>query len=127
MHLINKINNPLKRAIEIFLYLSKTQVFENCNKRTSFLMANKILIENGFGILHPPLNTELDRKYKLDLVNYYFKDDEYSIKITLLTCCYNSMEVDKYKYLNNTDCIFLKDYKEIDENIYKYLSDENLI
>lgn len=124
---LNKILDPFERAIETFLYFSKTCIFENCNKRGSFLMSNKVLIENGFGIIFPPLDTKLDKKYKVDSVNYYLGVDVKSIKKTLLSCCYNCTEVDNYKYENQTEFIFLKDYKKIDSKIYNYIENNNLI
>lgn len=66
---INSIANPRRKAIEIFCYLAKSQLFVDGNKRVSQLAANKILIENKIGIL------EIDT-YRIDtfrklLVEYY--------------------------------------------------------
>jgi len=48
---INKIENITLRAIKYMLYGMRTQIFWDGNKRTSTICANKILINNGKGIL----------------------------------------------------------------------------
>ena len=53
---ILKINNITERAIEYMLYGMKSQLFWDGNKRTSTIAANKIMIENGKGIIKVPEN-----------------------------------------------------------------------
>ena len=48
---ILKIENPTERAIEYMLYGMRSQLFWDGNKRTSTICANKIMIENGCGII----------------------------------------------------------------------------
>lgn len=48
---ILKIEFVTERAIEFMLYGMRSQLFWDGNKRTSIICANKILIENGKGIL----------------------------------------------------------------------------
>ncbi|EGA4813086.1 cell filamentation protein Fic, partial [Campylobacter jejuni] len=48
---ILKNENKKEVALDLMLYLMRSQLFFDGNKRTSMLIANKILIENGFGIL----------------------------------------------------------------------------
>lgn len=43
--------NITKRSLNLMLYLMRSQIFWDGNKRTSMIVANKILIENGKGIL----------------------------------------------------------------------------
>lgn len=45
------IENNTQRAINIMLYLMRSQIFWDGNKRTSMLIANKIMIKNGNGII----------------------------------------------------------------------------
>ena len=40
-----------ERAINMMLYLMRKQIFLDGNKRTAMLIANKIMIENGCGII----------------------------------------------------------------------------
>ncbi|EAB5262465.1 cell filamentation protein Fic, partial [Campylobacter jejuni] len=46
---ILKNENKKEVALDLMLYLMRSQLFFDGNKRTSMLIANKILIENGFG------------------------------------------------------------------------------
>lgn len=48
---INKIENVTKRAITYMLYGMRSQLFWDGNKRSSIILANKILINNGKGVL----------------------------------------------------------------------------
>ncbi|ECK2550107.1 cell filamentation protein Fic [Campylobacter jejuni] len=48
---ILKNENKQDVALDLMLYLMRNQLFFDGNKRTSMLIANKILIENGFGVL----------------------------------------------------------------------------
>lgn len=48
---ILKISNITERAIEYMLYGMRNQLFWDGNKRTSIICANRIMIENGKGII----------------------------------------------------------------------------
>lgn len=48
---ILQIENATERAIEYMLYGMRMQLFWDGNKRTSTICANKIMIENGAGII----------------------------------------------------------------------------
>ena len=51
---ILKIENTTERAIEYMLYGMRNQLFWDGNKRTSTICANKIMIQNGNGIIKIP-------------------------------------------------------------------------
>lgn len=53
---LESIDNPVQRAIAIMLWGMKSQLFWDGNKRTSMLVANKIMIENGCGIISVPID-----------------------------------------------------------------------
>ena len=53
---ILEIENPTEKAIEYMLYGMRCQLFWDGNKRTSTICANKIMIENGCGIIKVPDN-----------------------------------------------------------------------
>ena len=53
---ILQIENPTERSIEYMLYGMRSQLFWDGNKRTSTICANKIMIENGCGIIKVPDN-----------------------------------------------------------------------
>lgn len=80
-----KISNPTDRALSIMLWIMRTQIFKDGNKRVATMIANKILIENGAGILSVPI--ELDGKFKAMLVNYYETNDMLELKMWLYDNC----------------------------------------
>lgn len=53
---ILEIENTTERAIEYMLYGMRNQLFWDGNKRTSTICANKIMIQNGNGIIKIPDN-----------------------------------------------------------------------
>lgn len=65
------------KAIKLALYVMKTQVFNDGNKRASIIFANHYLIKNGKGILVVP-EDEVSNFKKL-LINYYEGKDEKEI------------------------------------------------
>lgn len=67
------INSPVERAIETFCYVAKHQLFIDGNKRVAQLICNKILIENGIGILS--IDSKCISDFKYYLVEYYDDDD----------------------------------------------------
>ena len=50
-------------------YLMRSQIFSDGNKRTAMLFANKIMIENGKGIISIPV--EKDVEFGEKLIKYY--------------------------------------------------------
>lgn len=66
---INGINGSVDRALEYFAYACKQQLFWDGNKRTSTMIASKILIENGEGILTIGKNNA--EEFNITLNNWY--------------------------------------------------------
>lgn len=73
-----KIENATERAIESMLYGMRAQLFWDGNKRTSIICANKIMIENGVGIIKVPDN-KLEEFHRL-LSDFYTTNDRMKIK-----------------------------------------------
>lgn len=71
-------------AIELFCYLCKAQLFPDGNKRLAQLAANKILINNGQGILMIPPDKVLE--FRNLLVNYYETGSESLAKFLKKEC-----------------------------------------
>jgi Fic family protein len=69
---LNSIQNPTERAIKTMLWGIKSQLFWDGNKRTSMLIANKIMIENGCGIISVP--NECIHDFNVVLIDYYSND-----------------------------------------------------
>ena len=66
---LEKIDCITERAITIMCYLMRSQIFSDGNKRTAMLFANKIMIENGKGIISIPV--EKDVEFGEKLIKYY--------------------------------------------------------
>lgn len=77
---INKIQDTKERAKEYFCYAVKNQLFWDGNKRTSTIIANKILIEGGQGIL--TIDKNIAEEFNITLTEYY----EFDIKQPLKDC-----------------------------------------
>lgn len=73
-----EIHNITDRALSIMLWIMRTQIFKDGNKRVATLICNKILIESGKGIFSVPV--ELDGKFKTMLVSYYETNDMEELK-----------------------------------------------
>lgn len=87
---INKIleeKNITKKAIDLMLYLMRSQIFWDGNKRTAILVANKLLISNGCGIIS-------------------VKEDDINEFNNLLTEYYNTGNKDKIIPFLYDKCIF---------------------
>lgn len=71
----NNINfSATGKAIRTMLYVMRTQMFYDGNKRTAQLLANRILIENGAGILS--IHVEDQEAFIKKLVKYYETGNE---------------------------------------------------
>ncbi len=81
---INGINEPIDRALEYFAYACKQQLFWDGNKRTSTMIASKILIENGAGIL--TIGKDHAEEFNISLNNWYLKDELQPLKDCLKKC-----------------------------------------
>ncbi len=50
----------LDKALDLFCWICKKQIFNDGNKRTATLMANMFMIQNGLGVLSVPINKIVD-------------------------------------------------------------------
>lgn len=82
---ILKIKNTTERAIEYMLYGMRSQLFWNGNKRTSMICANKIMIENGNGIIKVSDN-KLE-EFNTLLSEFYTSNDKVKIKQFIFDNC----------------------------------------
>lgn len=85
------INDPVERALEYFAYACKQQLFWDGNKRTSTIVASKILIESGNGIL--TIGKENAEEFNIALNDWYLKDELDALKKCLRKCI-KTLEVD---------------------------------
>lgn len=77
------------RALTLMLWIMRSQVFRDGNKRVANLAANKVLIENGCGIVSVPV--ELDGIFKQMLVDFYESNDNTVIKKFLYDKCIDGL------------------------------------
>lgn len=77
---------PLDIAVEVALYVMKTQIFNDGNKRTAIIFANHYLVAHGAGLMVVPEG--LVPEFKQLLVKYYEGTDPQTIKDFLKNQCY---------------------------------------
>ena len=80
-----KIECVTERAITIMCYLMRLQFFSDGNKRTSMLFANKIMIQNGKGIITIPI--EEDEHFGKELTRYYETNNMENLKQFIYDKC----------------------------------------
>jgi prophage maintenance system killer protein len=68
----------------LLLYIVKSQIFIDGNKRTSVIFANHYLISNGVGMIVIPVDKV--EEYKKLLVDYYETNNSKQIKSFLKKC-----------------------------------------
>lgn len=78
------IEDSVEKALEYFAYACKQQLFWDGNKRTSTIIASKILIESGNGIL--TIGKDNAEEFNITLNNWYLKDDLKPLKECLRKC-----------------------------------------
>lgn len=74
-----KIENTTERAITIMLWIMRRQMFLDGNKRTAMLFANKIMINNGCGIIQ--IQVDLQNEFFSKLVKFYETNDIEDLKL----------------------------------------------
>jgi len=93
-HQLELILDPNKtatdKALDYFLYGTQSQLFWDGNKRTSLLAANKILIENGAGLLLIP-ETQL-LAFNSRLLDYYNTGNGEELKTFLYDQCIKGID-----------------------------------
>ncbi len=52
--ILNQEISETEKALRLFLFISKNQIFWDGNKRTALLTANKIMLDRGLGLLSSP-------------------------------------------------------------------------
>lgn len=88
--IMNQEISDTEKALRLFLFISKNQIFWDGNKRTALLSANKVMLQRGLGILSIP-ETEFEIFNELLSIFYNSKSSEDELRLI------------EYMYLN---CIF---------------------
>ena len=84
--------SALDIAIELALYVMKTQIFNDGNKRTAIIFANHYLVAHGAGLMVVP--ESIVPEFKQLLLRYYEDIDADSIKDFLRNQCYRTFKTD---------------------------------
>ena len=96
---INNIDKILKeenittKAIDLMLYLMRSQIFWDGNKRTSMIIANKILIVNGCGVI--TVKEENINEFNILLTEYYNTNVKDKLIKFLYEKCIFGLEIGK--------------------------------
>lgn len=83
--LLDNTLTTTEKAIDLNLWLSRRQLFNNGNKRTAMVAANGLMIQANTGILAIPENKM--HWYRLQLAKYYRPNRDRAIKQWLYTEC----------------------------------------
>ena len=73
----NQSASVTDKAIETMLFIMRSQMFYDGNKRTAQLAANKIMIEGGAGVISIPVDCQVE--FVHELIDYYESGDRSSI------------------------------------------------
>ena len=95
-NIIEKDISVINKAIEIFLYLSRKNIFKKNNILTALLFSNVYLLSNGNGVLTVP--EDLSEKFKVMLNSFSNGKDTRIIKKFVIARCYIKLE-DEEKYI----------------------------
>lgn len=83
----------MDKALDLVLYLMRAQLFYDGNERIAMLIGNKIMIENGQGIILV-VQRDIKNFYEL-LVSYYETGNQSEIKQFLYDNCIDGMKFSK--------------------------------
>ena len=89
--ILNDDNKTItEKSLVIMCYLMRTQFFSDGNKRTAMLFSNKILVENGKGIISVPI--EKDAEFGELLIQFYETNNDEKLKKWLYENCLNGIK-----------------------------------
>lgn len=84
-NILHSQNSVTEKALNLFMYLCKQQLFWDGNKRTAIIVANKYLIENGKGIFQ--ISEKNIEEFNILLNKYYSTDEKDELKNFLYHNC----------------------------------------
>lgn len=98
---LEDIQNPTEKSIVAMFKLMKAQLFWDGNKRTAMLAANKIMIQNGCGIISVP-NEKLEEFNEI-LCDYYTNDTLDKAVNFVYDMCIDGIELRQQEDVEMTD------------------------
>jgi len=78
-----------EKAIEVMLFIMRRQMFIDGNKRVAMLFANKLMIDNGCGII--TISQEKQQLFYEKLIKYYETNDMQDLKEWIYNNCIDGM------------------------------------
>lgn len=84
-NILHSRNSVTEKALNLFMYLCKQQLFWDGNKRTAMIVVNKYLIENGKGIFQ--ISEKNIEEFNILLNKYYSTDEKDELKNFLYHNC----------------------------------------
>ena len=84
-NILDSSKSNLDKAVALVLYVQRSQIFLDGNKRTAVIFANHFLIRKGLGLIYIP--AEMVEEYKRLLVNYYETGEKADISGFLKEYC----------------------------------------
>lgn len=105
---INSIKNPTDKATTMMLSLMRTQAFYDGNKRTSMLVANQIMIQNGVGVISVPIKSQ--EKFRELLIGFYESNNMEKIKKFINDECIDGIEFKENKNENSKIKVKIKNF-----------------
>lgn len=89
----DKNTSATEKAINMMLYIMRSQLFMDGNKRTAQLAANKIMISGGAGIICIPV--EKQREFVSLLIDFYETNDSGVISDFIYNYCIDGFDSSK--------------------------------
>ncbi|KAF1304332.1 Fic family protein [Enterococcus sp. JM9B] len=83
--IMNQEISETEKALRLFLFISKNQIFWDGNKRTALLTANKIMFSHGLGLLSVP--ERVFAKFN-ELLSMYYNSNQSSDESKILSFMY---------------------------------------
>lgn len=84
--IMNQEISETEKALRLFLFISKNQIFWDGNKRTALLTANQIIFSQGLGLLSIP-ETVFERFN--ELLSMYYNSNQFSDESKILSFMYD--------------------------------------
>ena len=81
---MKRIEDPVDQALQVFCYAVRNQLFWDGNKRTATMIANKVLIQNGKGLL--TIDSKNAEEFNQSLLHYYNTADRGPLLACLNKC-----------------------------------------
>lgn len=97
--ILNSDEPSTKKAIDLMLYIMRSQLFMDGNKRTAQILANKLMIENGCGIISIPV--DLHKDFFIKLIEYYETNDSENISEFIYNECITGVCIVKEEHSIN--------------------------